>query len=397
MNKIFLSFSALIWSLSLFGAELALPLQHSIDLDDFKGKTFLQTMLDKKNGIKTHLDQDYVSTYTFASADEVVAALNNFDAKIVKSVLGSFNNGKQGVRELAKDLEGQEFSPANIVDVLRENYRGKGNIYALSHFFGMASNAGTVIRIDDDNYFYNFGYKSGEEADDVKSGRSYGASPLHNANDASDVMYLNELEAFLTSTKNVKSFYTTLLQVLTQTETSGFSQRGFSDKARAAATDFVTIYTAELDRHIMVDLRPSVHPWENDLAEATFVSIYSAQAGLLIQEGELKEAPLKAFWAMSTTGSGRSGIGIGRKDRRHLQTLISNYERENNPDVVEAVEALIGTQRDGDLFRGLMEYLNDKDNQKEIQANAEEITQTFVAFLMQVQQDVDQITEAIQE
>ncbi len=397
MNKLSLTLFLLLWSLSLFGTEASLPLQHSLDLNSFKGKTFLQAMMDTKNGIKANLDEDYATTYTFASAADVVAALDNFDTKIVKNITGAFTNGKQGLKDLAKSLEGQEFTPATVVDVIKENYEGKGNIFALAHFFAMASNAGTIIRINDENYYYNFGYKAGEEADDVKSGRSYGASPVHNANDASDVMYLNELQDFLTTTDNVKSFYQTLLEVLTSTSTSGFSKRGFSDKAKATATDFVTIYTAELDRHVMVDLQPSVHPWENDLAEATFVSIYSAQAGMLIKEGSLKEAPLKDFWAMSSSGNGRSGIGIGRKDRRHLQQLISQFERDNNPEVVEAVEALIGKKSGGDLFRGLMEYLNNEQNQKSVQKNAQAITTAFVEFLMQVQQDVDKITESIQE
>ena len=38
---------------------------------------------------------------------------------------------------------------------------------------GSASGAGTLVRLNDDNYYYNYGYKSGAERDDVKSGRSF--------------------------------------------------------------------------------------------------------------------------------------------------------------------------------------------------------------------------------
>ena len=384
-----------VLSFNLFAAPEALEFKHSIELDSFTGKTFLQTMLDQKNGVKMHFDKDFVQTYQFAAVSDLEDALVHFDKKVVKKVMDGFNNDKEEFREFAETITEKNFRPSTIVEVLKKYYSGKGNIFAIAQFFGMASNAGTKINIDGENYYYNFGYRDGSEADDVKSGRSYGASLLHNANDASDVLYLNELEEFLTEASNSKIFYQTLLEFLTKTDISGFAKKALSKEAKRAATDFIAIYTAELDRHIMVNLAPAVHPWENDLAEATFVSIFSASSGKMLKDGQLTEAPLKDFWAMSNSGSGRSGIGIGRKDRRKLQQLISAYEKENNPNVVEAVEALIGTNRDGDLFRGLMEYLNNKSNQASVKKNADEITKSFVAFLLQVKADSNAIVQSI--
>ena len=76
--------------------------------------------------------------------------------------------------------------------------------------------------------------------------------------------------------------------------------------------------------------------------------------------------------------------------------MITDYERESNPEVVEAVEELIGSRNDGDLFRSLMEYLNNRKTQSEVKANAEELSEAFLNFLMQVQADADSITEYIQ-
>ena len=52
MHKLFLTLLVLSWSLSLLATEASLPLQHSLDLNSFRGKTFLQAMMDQKNGIK---------------------------------------------------------------------------------------------------------------------------------------------------------------------------------------------------------------------------------------------------------------------------------------------------------------------------------------------------------
>jgi len=394
--KNLITFICLVICFGALATPAPLELMHNIDLDAFQGKTFLQTMLVSKKGIKAQFDDDYLSTYHFASWNSIKQALDNFDGKIVSRVLGAFPDGKRGLRKFSQALEGKRFNSSNIVPIMQSNYEGNGNIYVLAHFFAMASSAGTYIRIDENNYFYNYGYKSGQDSDDVKSGRSYGASELHNANDASDVMYLLELENFLTHENDLKLFYTTLLEILTQSNSSGFSNPAFNLYAQTVATDFVTIYTAELDRHVMVDLRSSAHPWENDLAEATFVSIYSAASGKLMKDGILNEASLKDFWAMSSTGSGRSGIGIGRKDRRKLQRLICEYERESHSKLVNKLERIIGKRSDGDLFRGLMEFLNNKHNQAIVAQNAKAITQEFVNFLIQVQVDVEEITEYIE-
>lgn len=377
-------------------APQALPLRHETDLGDFTGKTFLETVMQRQTGIKALLDDDYVDSYELADWAAVQNALANFDAKVVRKVLGAFGNDRRSLRAFTDQLAGTRFRPNQLLGILRQNYEGRGNVFALEHFFAIASGAGTVVRIDDGNYYYNYGYKSGASADDVKSGRSYGATPKHNANDASDVMYLGELEDFLTAGRGIREFYETMLEVLTRTDVSGYENGRLNTTAQAAMTDFIAIYTAELDRHLMVDLNPRKHPWENDLAETTLVSAYAAATGLLMKDGELTEAPLKDFWSMSDTGSGRSGIGITRADRRKLQKLICDYERENHPELVRAVETLIdGRTSDGDLFRGLMEYLNQTGTQRSVRANARKLTDAFVELLMQVREDADAITESI--
>ena len=298
-----LSFAAQLFAEA---APPALKMKHSIDLKQFEGKTFLEAMTEKNDGIKANLDEDFEDDYKVADWKMVSKALDGFDDKVVGKLLRSFSDGKKGLRELTESLEGKDFKPSNMVAKVRPELGKEGDVYALAQFLAMASGAGTLVNIDEQNYYYNYGYKSGENDDDVKSGRSFGASPGHKANDASDVFYLTELGQYLDETSNPKSFYTTLLEVLTQCKTSGFAGRKLSGLGKAVATDFVAIYTAESDRHIMVDLDPKNHPWKM-IAEVTFLAAYGTEAGKVMRNAKLEDGEPKAYWAKSKV-SNRSGI-----------------------------------------------------------------------------------------
>jgi hypothetical protein len=384
-------------------APAPLAMEHVIDLNAFNGKTFLQAMT-AKGGIKEALDDDFQKEYRIAKWPVVKAALNNFDTKVVGKVLRSFRDGETGLKALTESLAGKKFQPAGMVGVVRPALGG-GDVFAVAQLLAMASGAGTLVTLDDESYYYNYGYKSGAEADDVKSGRSFGASPGHRANDASDLFYLAELKDLLADKKAHKEFYETILELLTKCEAAGFKGE-MTQAAETVATDFIAIYTAELDRHLMVGLNPARHPWENDLAEVTFVSAYGVEAGkvMLIEEeggeGKLVDGEPKQYWEKSKI-SNRSGIGQTRQPRRKLQKLISAFERENNPELVKAIEQVTGERRDGDVYRGMMEYLNSARYlkspraQDEVTKNAGALTEAFVKFLAQTRKDANQITKYV--
>ena len=369
-----------------------LTMEHELTLSNRAGQTYLNVVKSERNGVKHLFDDDFAHEYTVADWSRVKEALDNFDTKISRSVLGSFHDGEAGLKALVKTLAGETFTPENIVTLIRSNDSGRGNIFALAHFIAMASGAGTLVRLDAENYFYNFGYRDGANPDDVKSGRSYGAGPGHAANDASDIFYLNELEKSLKNEGHPEAFYRVFLEVLTASDLSGYGR--LSDAQQTVETDLLAIYTAELDRHLMVGLNPVRHPWENDLAEATFVSLFNAETGLMYKDGVLTEAPLRDHWAKSTV-SNRSGIGITRKDRRALQQKISAYLRENYARDVSKLETIIGVRRDGDVFRGMMEFINNVDNQADIKSNAEKLVDVFLSLLMKTKVDAAYIAEFV--
>jgi hypothetical protein len=142
----------------------------------------------------------------------------------------------------------------------------------------------------------------------------------------------------------------------------------------------------------MVDLDPRRHPWENDLAEVTFVSAYGVAAGKVMKDGQLVDGSAKEYWAKSAV-SNRSGIGQTRKDRRRLQSMICAYERDHHPELTAPIEKLIGgSGPGGDLYEGLMEYLNDTGHQAAVRRNAGAIQAAYTEFLAQTRADAGKIT-----
>ncbi|MCB0364908.1 MAG: hypothetical protein KDD68_05955, partial [Bdellovibrionales bacterium] len=330
---------------------------------------------------------------------------SNFDDKNGKRVLRSFGYDKKLMKKFTEALldELGTYTPENVSDQVGKmlsKMKIRGDKYALGQFYGIAGGAGTLIRIDEDNYYYNIGYFAPE----VRSGRSYGATPHHNANDASHLMYLGELEKFLKYRNDYRQFYTAILEFLTDTDVSVYQNPTFNEYGEALLTDYITVYTAELRRHLMRKLSPYSAPWGNDMTEATFLSLFNVKSGLMMLEGELTKASIKNHWALSPTGSGRSGFGINRKDRRRLQAMISNYFRYHDDaskrEIVKKIDKLVGKRRDGDCYRALMQYFNNEINLLNpfrVESIENEIVTAFADFLMAVYDETDEIVESLSE
>jgi hypothetical protein len=362
------------------GAPIAMT--HAVDVEAYDGSPFLFVMLDK-GGIKAQLDDDYATTYEVAPWSRVRLGVQSFDGKVVRKVARSFST-TTGMHDLVTSLEASSFTPASIAGVVIDASPRPSDVFTVGEVLAMSSGAGTLVKLDGHNYFYNYGYKSGADDNDLKSGRSFGASPGHKANDASDTFYLGELGKLLTSTNDPTSFYQALFDILTRSHVAGLAS--LSPLAQTVATDFVAIYTAESDRHIMAHL--IAHPWENDLAEVTMVSIWGTAVGKVMKDGHIVDGVPKDYWAMSPTTQ-RSGIGETRADRRRLQRLITSYERTAHPELVANLQTITGASTDA--FRGVMEYLNDArflgDQDALRTIPGEQLTAATVAFLAQVRID----------
>jgi hypothetical protein len=377
----------------------------TIDLSTLTGQTFLQVMQASGSGIFDKSQADDGAAVTIANADQIVSDVNEFDTKVSQQVLGMFKNGQADFHALMANIQGKSFSPKTIRGGLQPfiahaDLKPTANaniaVDASADMALLASGSGTLVQIDSANYFYNVGYQK----PNVKTGRSYGAATGRALLDPSDNNYLSEMATFLKpTTPDFSPFYTAILKVLTNCNGSDFA--ALPAPAQVTATDFLTIYTAELERHVMVNLVPSQHPWEIDLAEVTFLTSYGGPSGMVMKNGSLVPGTATAYFAVGTAGS---GIGETRKDFVKLATRITTFESDphQHPELVNAIVNLtpitdktILAQVKGDVLRRFLVYLNRPEFQSSIQSHSSEFINAMVAFLKQINTDNAAITQFI--
>jgi len=378
----------------------------TIDLSQFAGQTYLQAMQASGGGIFDKTQADDGTSVTIATADQIVAYVNQFDSKVSQQVFGMFKNGQADFQSAMSKIQGKSFSPQTIRDgirpfISRSNLKPSASLNiavdASADMALLASGSGALVTIDPANYFYNLGYQK----PNVKSGRTYAVTSGRALLDPSDRDYLTEMAAYLkpVTTPDAGPFYTAILKVLTSCNTSDYAT--LPGPAQVTATDFLAIYTAELDRHVMVNLVPSTHPWEIDLAEVTFLTSYGAPSGMVMKNGSLVPGTAVAYFAVGTSGS---GIGETRKDFVKLATQITTFESDpqHHPQLVNAIVNLtpisdrkILYQVKGDVIRRYLVYLNRSEFQSNVQSHSSDLVNAMVAFLKQINTDNSQITEYI--
>ncbi|MDA8132511.1 MAG: hypothetical protein M0011_13490 [Elusimicrobia bacterium] len=368
----------------------------TLRLADFTGGTFVDFMT-AGNGFKAALDQDALRKFSFTDMAGVKAAAAEFDPLVYSKIVKAVKGGEEGLGKLADSLAGETATsitaPAPIAKKVQDLGLAPASKIGLtavvvSPLFSLASGAGVTVVLDNNNYFLNIGYKSGSDPaqleKDVKSGRSFGASPVHKPLDVTDKYYLQEMHDYLSAAGNPARFYWAMMKILTNSDPSGLAYN--SVPAQGVLSDFTAVYAAELDRYIMTGFRK--HPWQNDLAEATLIAAYSSPAARVVVNGKFVEGNPVNFFGVGKNGS---GIGICRKDRRQLQLAIVNFERAQHPELVSKVEELIG-RRGGDLIHNLMLFINKPDKQAQLRNIAEELTDAVTALMTQVHADAPEIT-----
>jgi hypothetical protein len=378
----------------------------TIDLSSLAGETFLQAMQASGSGISDKAEADDAASVTIANADQTVQDVNQFDSKVSHQVFGMYKNGQADFRSVMSNIQGKSFSPRTIRGGIRpfisqSNLQPGANaaiaVDASADMALLASGSGILVKIDSSNYFYNVGYQKPV----VKSGRTYAVASGRSLLDPSDREYLTEMATYLNPamTPDASPFYTALLKVLTKCDTADVAT--LSAPGQVTATDFLAIYTAELDRHVMVNLAPSTHPWEIDLAEVTFLTSYGAASGMVMKNGSLVPGTAVAYFGVGATGS---GIGETRKDFIKLGTRITTFENDphHHPELVKAILDLtpitdpkILSAVNGDVIRRYLVYLNRPEFQSNVQNHSSDFVNAMVAFLKQIKADDSQITQYI--
>jgi hypothetical protein len=326
------------------------------------------------------------------------------DPSIRQKLYGLFLNGEQDFRSVASNIQGKSLSPQQIRTALApyvthlknpsEMNLALDNCMALAL---LASGSGTLVVINSDDYFYNVGY----EKPVVKSGRSYSATASRAILDPSDRYYLTEMDLYLrpATGSNVALFYHSLFSFLTKSD--GNQVGGLDSAGQIVATDFLAIYTAELDRHIMVNLVVTRDPWEIDIGEVTLLTAYGAASGMVMKNGQLTAGTAADYYGQGASGG---GIGETRADFMALAEKITSFETsaQGHPDLVQKIvdltpiqDATILTAVDGDVFRRFLVFLSRPEFESDVASNADALSQAMTNLLLQIQVDQGNLSKFI--
>jgi hypothetical protein len=295
----------------------------TFDLADYKGSTYLSFM---KLKVKPALDQYANEGFTVANSSAVRAALRNVSKKVASGALRGAG-GEANLLKIADILSKQgdvTFNelPQRIVktgllpkQVNPRTGKTKDARYDLTTFFGLVSGGGVAVKIDRGNAHYDVNYGTGKAENDEMTGRSFGEAPDRLASDASDKEYLDALEEYVRG-ENPTDLYRSILEVLVNCDNRTYSK--MSNLGQAVASDFLAVYTAEQDRHMMSDLRR--FNWDEALLEVTLLSAFHSgqdrikvmykgqltdttykQAPAARPSNEKKPAALNDYWQSRTT------------------------------------------------------------------------------------------------
>lgn len=396
-------------------ADSLLKYDSVVDLSQYRGQTYFSVMQDV---VKPALDQYAVEGFRIAKGSKAVSSLSKVDSKVASKALkaaGSEQNLKQVADLLA--ATGEPITFYNPPAALAEQGIGAGR-FDLTTYLALFSGGGVAVKINAHNTAYNVNYGTGESESDEKTGRSFGEAPERLALDASDKHYLEILEKYVRGeNESVEYFYKSILEVLLNSDTSKFKK--ISAEGQAVATDFLAVYTAEQNRHLMSQLK--THPWDESLLEVTLLSaLHSGQDTVkLMFNGEFtdqtlrqasgcedpsvrtpKKAGLIDYWQFSASvdpaSCTRSGLNVRRKDFRNLGAALTAYELANNPTLVQNIQKHFSSGKNkNNVFAQLSEFLINYDTPKNLDGEALKLAADFTAFLMQVRADANHVSEFI--
>ncbi len=409
-----LSIALLMLAPAAWGRNL-LDYDSTIDLSQEKGKAFLALM---KDTIKPALDEKATKGFQVKTGAEIIKQLKLVEAKVYRKAVRAAGS-EEKLFELADQLNAQ-YDLITFYDLpaaLAKLGAGAGR-YDLTTFLSLASEGGVAVKIDENNITYNVNYGTGENEKDERTGRSFAESFDRMALDASDKHYLEILEEYVRGNKrNIGEFYQTILATLLNSDVGNVGN--ISKEGQIVFTDFLAVYIAEQDRHLMSNLER--HPWDEALLEVTLLaSFHSGQKRVKVMYDDRltdttfqqengcavdttrkeKAAQMSDYWQFSNNTDPqhckRSGINITRKQFRALGSKITAYMREANPELVASIEEMYGVSKSKNLYADLSKFLISNDAPESYSKRQLKLVDLFTQFLLEVQENADEITKTIE-
>lgn len=395
-------------------AQASLDYSTTIDANNSKGVTYFTFMAEQ---VKPQLDRFAKRGFEVADGRRAVAVLDLVGKKVSTGAMRAAHT-RDAIAQVADALHGK--GAISFYDLPAKIGKANPDVsrYDLTTYLALASGGGVAVKLNDSNVFYNVNYGAGDVEKDEMTGRSFAATPLHNADDISDKNYLRDLESYVRgSAATTGEFYRLILEGLVDCDFSQYSR--LSKLGQSVATDFFAIYTAEQDRHMMANLES--HPWDVALMEVTLLSaVHAGQDKIALffngkmsdvvanqerctsERNDLRDASLIDYWQFTTNpdprSCGRSGINITKKEFRALGKVVSDYEREHNPSVVQAVERHFrNVKTGGNVFAELSGELINAKAPRSMGRDGDALVNDMLAFLAQVQRDANEITRGAQK
>lgn len=411
--------------------EIAFPESHSFDLKNIKGQTYItflknelkpamDMLSSKENGGGGGFDNVGSSRYMKGAAALDPLTWQKYKGakwdRVRKTYTGDIPDAnvikiydtllamkpKSNIDSLGYyDAKDRAWFEKNDMSVAIAEAGVKGDAFDLGTLYALTGGIGVKVKIDSQNVNYHVMYKTGKfnPSQQVMSGRSFATGPGRGAADATDPQYLDDLEEYLGETVDQKPFYRALILSIADSDPSVW--KPLSELGQAVLSDFYTVYTAEAIRHLMVNLQYGKHPWEIDLAAVTYVSSISKVLGKVVQDGELVEADLGAWFAPSKNNAPgkprRSGIGITRRDRKIFQAKIHEFEAKqvDGKKIIAAIHKIIGKKSSSDVIQAVFEYLSNPKTPASMGENAVQLADLMAQFNELAVEDAKEIEKLL--
>jgi hypothetical protein len=372
------------------------PAEMRIDLREHIGKTYYQTLVTPIVGIDAEIDQEIYRPVTLLSgADIADFAQANFDPDVTAKLYDYLTSGRAGFEQAMAGFAGQVMVPGQFRELMRvvitplsknASAAGRANGGAIMLAL-LASGSGTLVILDANNYLYNAGYQD----PDPTTGRSFAASGARKLLDASHNGYLDDLSAMLTASGNgAPAFFTVLFDILTATDTRGLAS--LPPEQQVVISDFLATYTAELERHQMVDLGLS-SPWEIDYAQVTLLADYTGLSGMVMVGPDFVPGKVDDY--------AKGSIGTFKKQFTRISRLITTYlsHPDEQAKLIDRILELtpisdptLAAEVRGDIFRRVLYFLNNDGTQFAAQQNGTKLRDAMVDLLAAVRASHAEIT-----
>lgn len=326
------------------------------------------------------------------------------------------------------------FMKTSVYDAIKEE---AASSESRDHLTAVKNGEGVEIKLTDDVTTFHVKYKSADEENAERSGRSYAAVGRSRGGvvdylaDASDKFYLDSLEKIAQDENELENFYRAIFGVVATCDASGFDK--LSVETQRVAADFVAVYVAEQYRHLIGgdgDLGPTFN-WDDALLQVTMLASYhSGQARNnrgMFYEGEFtdevynqvnededgtkycvykqfqadardmfdrRKSRLNDYWQMNRECK-RSGINMTRSDFTKMAKAITAYATEYLPEEYAAVAGSFADEESENVYGSISKFFIDNDAPESLKRKAKGMIENTVAFLMAVRGHAGEITDGL--